>query len=129
MVGAGLAPTNTGKSVPSLGKQAQQYNQTRLEHRQQTTRDSKIIANLLHPQHRLGFGVWKTANGEMHVCGKGIGIDIRDQVVDTLFQAIKNATPATNKFRQPADAFFGRGLTKTFYCLWSGAWVPALQLR
>ena len=48
----------------------------------------------------------------MYVCGKGIGIGIRDQVVDTLFQTIKNATPATNKFRQPADAFFGKGLTK-----------------
>ena len=56
--------------------------------------------------------MWKTANGEVNVCCKGIGIDIRDQVVDTLFQTIKNATPATNKFRQPADAFFGKGLTK-----------------
>jgi len=49
----------------------------------------------------------------MYVCGKGIGIGIRDQVVDTLFQAIKKATPAPNKFQQPDDAFFGRGLTKS----------------
>jgi len=48
----------------------------------------------------------------MYVCGKGIGIGIRDQVVDTLFEAIKKATPAPNKLQQPADAFFGRGLTK-----------------
>ena len=108
-VGGGLARKTSQKSVQW---NQQQYRQTEYAHRQQTTRNLKIISTLLHPNHRLGFGVWKTSNGEVNVCGKGIGIDIRDQVVDTLFQAIKNATPATNQFQQPADAFFGKGLTK-----------------
>ncbi len=109
-VGGGLAQKTSQKSVQG---NTQQYRQTKSARRQQTTRNDKIISTLLHPNHRLGFGVWETSNGEVNVCGKGIGIGIRDQVVDTLFQAIKNATPATNQFQQPADAFFGRGLTKS----------------
>jgi hypothetical protein len=41
----------------------------------------EIIPTLLHPEHSLGFGVWKTPNGQVNVCGKGVGIDIQDQVV------------------------------------------------
>ena len=97
---------------PQRKDNGQLYILQKAERRSLLARNDKIVKTLLHQDHRLGFGVWETSKGAMYVCGKGIGIGIRDQVVDTLFEAIKKATPAPNKLQQPADAFFGRGLTK-----------------
>jgi hypothetical protein len=108
-VSGGLAQKTSQKSVQG---NKQQYRQPEYARRQQTTRNDKIISTLLHPNHRLGFGVWETSKGEVNVCGKGIGIGIRDQVVDTLFQAIKNATPATNKFQHATVPSFPQGPTR-----------------
>jgi hypothetical protein len=112
--GGGLVPKTDQNSVPSLLRTQQQYRQIEFEKRKQKTRDSKISATLLHPHHSLAFGVWKTPNGDVNVCSKGIGIghNLRNDVVDTLFKGIKNATPANSTFQHLADPFSGGVLSR-----------------
>jgi hypothetical protein len=85
-----------------------QYRANECSKKGQTRRDAQIAKRLLNPQHSLAFGVWKPANGEVRVCSKGIGIShaLRNDVLDTLFKGIKNATPAKSTFQHPAEPFF-----------------------
>jgi hypothetical protein len=85
-----------------------QYRANECSKKAQTRRDAQIAKRLLNPQHSLAFGVWKPANGEVRVCSKGIGIShtLRNDVLDTLFKGIKNATPAKSTFQHPAEPFF-----------------------
>jgi len=91
-----------------------QYRQKDTHQRRQTSRDAQITKRLLDPEHSLAFGVWKPANGNVKVCSKGIGIShrLRNDVLDTLFKGIKNATPAKSPFQHPADPFFNGVLSR-----------------
>jgi hypothetical protein len=91
-----------------------QYRQKDTLKRRQTRRDAQITKRLLDPEHSLAFGVWKPANGDVKVCSKGIGIShrLRNDVLDTLFKGIKNATPAKSTFQHPAEPFFDGVLTR-----------------
>ena len=91
-----------------------QYRQNEWSKKGQTRRDNQIAKRLLNPQHSLAFGVWKPANGDVRVCSKGIGIShtLSNDVLDTLFKGIKNATPAKSTFQHPAEPFFDGVLTR-----------------